>query len=339
MSETAPLSPKEREGLVLVSGSVNPELAEEIAVRMGTELAPTRRERFSDSEIFIEIEENVRKREVVVIQSVAQRGNFSASDALVELCLMLQAAKLANAGEKTAFVTYFGYGRQDRKAASRTPISARLAVDFISTAGADVIMSPDIHSQQIQGFTDKKFDLVTVIPELRRVVKQDIMSAKSGRFVVAALDAGATKLAQICAEDLDVEMVQFEKTRNKKILDKVDAVRVPPSVEGATIIAFDDLIATGGSVFTAAEAAMASGAEGFYAAAAHGQFSGDGLSEAKDSLVDRFYISNTLPTEHIVDQLEDKVKVVSVGQVLGEAMLKACRGESISEMFNGQHLM
>jgi ribose-phosphate pyrophosphokinase len=336
--EVLQLTQTERDDVVIASGSVNPELAEDIATTMGTELSPMELLQFSDSEPFARFKENIRKRQVIIVQAVAQRENFSAADALMELCQMIQAAKLASAEEITAMLTYYGFGRQDRKADSRTPISAQLVAQFYEVAGADVLMGVDFHSQQIQGFFRKKFDSLTVIPELRGEVRRDVLATRAGEFVVASLDAGATKLAQQCAEELDLGMVQFIKSRSKQDHDTVDTIEVPPGVRGKTIIAFEDIIATGSTAMKTAERAKQEGAEGFMIAAAHGQFSGDALEEAPNSAVDHFYITDTLPTGHIKNALGDMISIVPVGHVIGRALLKSIRGESISEMFNGQHL-
>jgi ribose-phosphate pyrophosphokinase len=256
----------------------------------------------------------------------------------MQTCQMIQAAKLASAKEITVVLSYYGFGRQDRKAASRTPISAKLAAEFYEVAGADVLMSVDAHSQQIQGFPKIKFDSLTVIPEIRNKVRDDMLAKSSGNFVVATLDAGGTKLAQQCAEDLDLEMVQFMKSRSKKAHDTIDYIEVPAGIRGKTIISFDDVIATGSTAMKTGLRAKEEGAEGFIVAAAHGQFSGDALENAKDSAVDHFYISDTLPAGHIKEALGDQITIVPVGHIIGRALLKSLRGESISEMFNGEHL-
>ncbi len=305
--------------LKLLAGSSNPKLAEAIARNLNTPLAQVELKTFADGEIYARIGENVRGRDVFIVQSTAPPVN----DSLMELLILMDACRRASASRITAVIPYFGYARQDRKAANREPITAKLVANLISTAGADRVMTVDLHSGQIQGFFDIPVDNLYADKLFARKLPEHLKN----NLVVVAPDAGAAKRAGKLAQDLNAELAIINKTR---FLHNQSAVlNVIGEVKGKNCLLFDDMADTCGTLVNAAKALEQEGAGSVYAFAAHALFSGNALEKISGSSLKTLYITDSIAQK----QLNEKIQVLSIAELLAKAIECTHQNESVSSLF------
>jgi len=307
--------------LKVFSGNANVPLASEICERLGVPLGKAVVKSFSDGEIMVEIGENVRGRDVHIIQSTCAPANNN----LMELLVMIDALKRASAATITAVIPYFGYARQDRKVAPRTPITSKLVADLLTTAGADRVLTMDLHAGQIQGFFNIPVDHLFAAPVLLEDMK--------GRFddvVVVSPDAGGTERARAFAKRLNANLAIIDKRRSGPNVSEV--MHIIGEVEDKLCIIVDDMIDTAGTLCQAAGALKERGAKEVYACATHAVLSGPALQRITDSCLKEVVVTNTIPTG---DKLErcPKLRSLSVAGLLAEAIRRIYGDESVSSLF------
>ena len=305
----------------LFSGNSNRPLAEAIADKLNTELGGIEVSSFSDGEISIHIEETVRGRDLFIIQSTCTPVN----DNLMELLIMIDAAKRASAGRITAVIPYFGYARQDRKARSRDPITAKLVANLITAAGADRVLTMDLHAEQIQGFFDIPVDNLLGGPTLYNYF------AREGNIdVVVSPDIGSVKRARKVAEKFGVPIAIIDKRRPKANVSEV--MNIIGDVRGKTCILYDDLVDTAGSLCNAAKALVEiGGAKEIYACATHGVLSGPAYDRIEASPIKEMVLLNTIP--EVANTPSHKIKFLDVAPVFARAIGHIHGATSIADLF------
>ncbi len=308
--------------LKVFSGNSNLPLAREICGHLTVPLSKAEVKTFSDGEIMVEIGENVRGRDVFVVQSTCQPSNHN----LMELLVMVDALKRASAARITAVIPYFGYARQDRKVAPRTPITSKLIADLITTAGTQRVLCVDLHAGQIQGFFNIPVDHLYAAP----VVLDDIKSRFNEEVVVVSPDAGGTERARAFAKRLNAGLAIIDKRRSGPNVSEV--MHIIGEVKNKTCVIVDDMIDTAGTLCQAASALKKHGAGDVYATATHPVLSGPALERINGSELKEVLITNTIPTEQKAQQCP-RLRVISVAQLLAEAIRRIHGDESVSSLF------
>lgn len=304
----------------LFTGNSNRALAEEISKHLGVSLGKATVTKFSDGETFVRIDENVRGMEVFVIQSTCYPSN----DNLMELLIMMDALSRASAQSITVVLPYYGYGRQDRKVQPRVPISARLVANLLTTAGADRVVTIDLHAGQIQGFFDIPVDNLFATPVLLDyIVKKELAD-----MVIVSPDAGGTERARVYAKKLNCSLAIIDKRRTEPNVAHV--MNVIGDVKGKTAIVVDDMIDTAGTLVKAVEALVAKGAVKVYAACTHPVLSGSAIETINNSSLVEVVVTNTIPLN---GKYSSKIRVLSVAGLLAEAIERIYKRASVSEMF------
>ncbi|MGE0156523.1 MAG: ribose-phosphate pyrophosphokinase [Geobacter sp.] len=305
------------------TGNSNPALAQRICEGLGVPLGNARVKTFSDGEVMVEIGENVRGRDVYVVQSTCAPTNNN----LMELLVMTDALKRASAATITAVIPYYGYARQDRKAAPRTPISAKLVADLVTTAGVDRVVTIDLHAAQIQGFFNIPVDNLYAAPVILNHLKERFAGQD---LVMVTPDAGGTERARAFAKRLECPMALIDKRRTSPNVAEV--MHLIGDVSGKIAIILDDMIDTAGTLTQAAGALKQNGAAAIYAAATHGVLSGPAIDRINGSVIEEVLLTDTIP---LGDQAErtSKIKVVSVAGLLAEAIRRIHDDESVSSLF------
>lgn len=310
--------------IILISGSSNPALAREIADHLGQPLSPTLLRRFSDGEIWVELGENMRGRDIYVIQSTCSPVNYH----LMELLIIIDALKRASARCINAVIPYYGYARQDRKAAPRVPISAKLVADLITAAGANRVLSVDLHAGQIQGFFNIPVDHLYAAPVLLEYLRERL--GQGGDMVLVSPDAGGVERTRHFAKKLDVPIAIVDKRRETPNEAKV--MNIVGEVRGKVAVIIDDLIDTAGTMTQAAQVIMDLGAQEVLACATHPVFSGPALDRIEASPLSTVLVANTIPLSERAQNCP-KIKLVKVGQLLGEAIRRINQYDSVSALF------
>jgi ribose-phosphate pyrophosphokinase len=312
--------------IMLFAGRAHPVLAEEVANLLEIEVVPTTAYDFANGEIYIRFDESVRGCDAFVIQSHTEPIN----DAIMEHLIMVDALKRASAKRITVILPFYGYARQDKKHLGREPISARLIADLFLTAGADRLMTVDLHTAQIQGFFDGPVDHLLAMPILTRNVKR-----KYGKrdLTVVSPDAGRIKVAESWANALKAPLAFIHKTRDPHKPNESKANRVVGDVAGRTCILVDDIIDTGGTIVQAAEALMADGAEDVVIVATHAVFSGEAIDRLKNSTACEVIVTNTLPIDD--GKQFDKLTVLSIAPLLAQATAAVFEDGSVTSLFKG----
>lgn len=308
--------------LKIFSGRSNLPLAEKVSSCLGQELGKVSIQTFSDGELWIKYEENIRGHDVFIIQSTN-----GPSENIIELALMIDAAVRASADTVTVVVPYFGYGRQDRKDQPRVPISSRVMIDIFTAMGADRIITMDLHSTQIQGFAKIPFDNL-----YSRSIILDSISAENfepKNSVVLAPDVGSAKMSQGYAKNLGMHFALIDKRRYAP--NKAEVSHLIGDLEGLDVLIIDDMIDTAGTTVNAAKAALKKGAKSVTAIATHGVLSGPAIERLKDSPIDKIIITDTIYIPN--NKKFEKMKVVSVSKVFAEAVSRVHNGESVSALF------
>ena len=306
------------------SGNANPKLAEEICKLMGTKLGEAEVGTFSDGEIFVSLYETVRGSDVFVVQSTCTPVNNN----LMELLIMIDALKRASAGRITAVIPYYGYARQDRKAKARDPITAKLVANMLTAAGADRVLTMDLHASQIQGFFDVPVDHMYGAPILTPYFARKTEPYHDNVTVVSP-DLGSVARARAFAERLDVPLAIVDKRRPRANVSEV--MNIIGEVEGRDVVIVDDMIDTAGTLCNAAGAIKARGAKSVTACATHGVLSGPAIGRIRDSALDEVVLLDTiaLPPEKQIE----KIKVLSVAPVLAEAVARIYSDKPVSTLF------
>jgi ribose-phosphate pyrophosphokinase len=319
-----------RRRLELFSGRSHPDLAQAIAGHLGVELGEANLREFANGEIHCRYGPSIRGCDVFIVQTHCGPVN----DSLMEQLIMIDAAKRASAKRITAVCPYYGYSRQDRKSKGREPITARMVSDFFATAGADRIISVDLHSGQIQGFFDGPVDHLTAVPLLTDYLRTH---APSGDFVMVAPDTGRTKVAEQAARHAGpaVDVASVYKRRPKDAVNQVEALDVMGDVRGRMCVLIDDMIDTAGTICAAAELLVSEGATEVWAMATHALLSGPAVDRLKNSSITRVVVTDTLPLPP--EKQIDKVTVVSVAPIFADAIEAVFVDGSVSEIFGGEN--
>ncbi len=312
-----------RVGLKIFSGNSNIPLAEDITRYMGIPLGMVMVGHFSDGEIQVEFKENVRGMDVFVVQSTC----YPVNDNIMELLVMIDALKRASASRVTAVMPYYGYARQDRKVASRAPITAKLIADIITAAGADRVLTIDLHAGQIQGFFDIPVDHLYAGP----IMAESIRSENAGAdCVVVSPDAGGVERARAFAKRVGANLAIIDKRRSKP--NESEVMNVIGDVSGKNAVLLDDMVDTAGTLVKAAVALEHAGAKKISACCSHPVLSGEAVKRINDSPIQKLYITDTIPTVEKAAMCP-KLQVESVAPLLGEAISRIHREVSVSELF------
>ncbi|HVQ44058.1 MAG TPA: ribose-phosphate diphosphokinase [Candidatus Saccharimonadia bacterium] len=313
--------------LQILSGSHNGKLAQAVAKHIDVPLSDMKLDRFANGEISVKLGESARGADVFVFSTHDQPVN----DAIMEQLIIIDAAKRASAKRITAVCPYFGYARQDRKSSGREPITAKLLVDMLTAAGADRIVSVDLHTGQIQGFFDGPFDHLTALPVLSDYIRDQL----GGDVVIVSPDAGRVKTSERYVRRLGADFAIIHKTRSKTQANTVEAKNVIGEVAGRRCVLIDDMIDTAGTICAAAQLLKESGAAEIYAMATHGILSDPALERLAASPIDRIVVTDTLPLPE--GKNLDKVEVVSVVPLVAAAIKAIYLDESVSKIFGGEN--
>lgn len=312
-----------RVGLKIFTGNSNPPLAEEITRYMGIPLGSAEVSSFNDGEIQVEFKENVRGMDVFVVQSTCRPVN----DNIMELLVMIDALKRASASRVTAVMPYYGYARQDRKVASRAPITAKLVADIITAAGADRVLTLDLHAGQIQGFFDIPVDHLYAGPIMAEAMKRELNGYEC---TVVSPDAGGVERARSFAKRLGSNLAIIDKRRSKP--NESEVMHVIGDVTDRDVVLLDDLVDTAGTLVKGAEALQEAGARNIYACCTHPVLSGEAVKKINESRISKLYVTNTIPSDEKLSSCP-KLAVQSVAPLLGEAISRIYREVSVSELF------
>jgi len=310
--------------LTIFGGNSCPNLTQDVAQYLGVPVGDARAERFSDGEIFVEIGENVRGVNCFIVQSTCSPPNRN----LMELLIMIDALKRASAGSIVAIMPYFGYARQDRKVKPRTPISAKLVADLLTAAGATRVLSVELHAGQIQGFFNIPFDHLLASPVLREKLEREGFGGED--TVVVSPDAGGVERARAYSKHLKCGLAIIDKRRDKPNVSQVH--HLIGDVQGKRAILVDDMIDTAGTLCNAAIAVKEHGATEVHALATHGVFSGPAIDRLNKSVLQKVWVTDTIPQHSRLERCE-RLEVLGLGRLLGEAIKRIHHGDSISSLF------
>ncbi|MDO5028410.1 MAG: ribose-phosphate pyrophosphokinase [Bacillota bacterium] len=309
--------------LSVISGNSNIPLAKEICEHLGVELSDTAVNHFKDGEINLNIADSARGADVFIIQPTSKPVN----DNLMELLILIDALKRASAGRINAVIPYYGYARQDRKTKAREPITSKLVADLLATAGADRVITMDLHAGQIQGFFDIPVDHLSALEHLSSYFKDKV--EREGDFVVVSPDLGGVTRTRKFANYLHLPIAIIEKVRPRP--NENEVMNVIGDIEGKNVIMVDDIIDTGGTICKAAEALKERGAKKIYGAATHGVLSDRAVDRIQNSVLEEFVITNTIDQPE--ENKKSKIKIVSVGGLIAQAIDRIHNNESISVIF------
>lgn len=308
--------------LKLFCGNANLKLTQDMAAYLGIEVARSDVGTFSDGECNVEIGENVRGKDCFVVQSTSAPGNVH----LMELLIMIDALKRASARRITAVLPYYGYARQDRKVKPRVPITAKLVADLITTAGADRLMCMDLHAGQVQGFFNIPVDNLYATPLLLGAIKAEV----PGEIVIISPDAGGAERARAYAKLLGVNLAIIDKRR--EVANVAQVMNIIGNVENKTCVIVDDMVDTAGTLCEAARALIDTGANSVFAAITHPVLSGPALKRISESVLEKLIVTDTIPLRPEASDHE-KLHVVSVARMMGEAIRRINNEESVSGLF------
>ena len=308
----------------ILAGNSNRALTEAIAAYLGVPLTRCQVRRFADMEVFVEIQENVRGQDAFIIQSTS----YPANDHLMELLIMADALRRASARRITAVVPYFGYARQDRKAGPRTPISAKLVANLITRAGADRVLTVDLHAGQIQGFFDIPTDNLFSAPVMVRDIKERL---SLDNIMVVSPDVGGVVRARALAKRIDAPLSIVDKRRERA--GESEVMNIIGDVGGKTCILVDDIVDSGGTLCNAADALLAQGAKKVYAYITHGVLSGGAVARISASNLTELVISDTIGATEAV-RVAKNIRTVSIAPLIGEAIARTAKEESVSSLFD-----
>jgi len=307
--------------LKIFSGNANLRLAEEIAEYLGVSVGESKVTRFSDGEIHVEIDESVRGADVFVVQPTCEPVNEN----IMELLIVIDALKRASARRITAVIPYYGYARQDRKVRPRAPVTAKLLANLITASGAMRVITMDLHAGQIQGFFDIPVDHLPGVP----ILAEYFLSKKLDNMIVVSPDVGGVARSRELAGRLDTSLAIIDKRREKP--NQAEIMNVIGDVSGKTVIMIDDIIDTGGTITQGADALMARGAKEVYACCTHPVLSGPAIERLQKSAIKEVVVTNTIPLPE--EKAVDKIHVLSVAPLIGEAIIRIHEDLSVSKLF------
>jgi len=310
------------EGMAIFTGNSNPVLAKKICEYLSLPLGAAEVKTFSDGEIQIEITENVRLKDVFVLQSTCSPVN----DNLVELLLMIDAFKRSSARRITVVIPYFGYARQDKKVAPRVPISAKLVADMITLAGANRLITMDLHAGQIQGFFNIPVDNLFAAPVLIDYIRNNFRD----ELVIVSPDAGGVERARAFAKRLNVDLAIIDKRRDAP--NQAKAMAVIGDVTDKVAVILDDMTDTAGTLTEAAEAILHAGAREIHACCAHAVLSGPAIERIVNSDIKNLVVTDTIPLNENAATC-GKIVVISIAELVGEAIIRSYRGDSVTSLF------
>ena len=310
------------EGISIFAGNSNPALANNICEYLNLSLGNAQVKTFSDGEIQIEIDENVRSKDVFVIQSTCAPVN----DNLVELLLMIDAVKRSSARRITAVIPYFGYARQDKKVAPRVPISAKLVADMVTLAGANRVITMDLHAGQIQGFFDIPVDNIFAAPLLIEYIRNSF----NDNLVIVSPDAGGVERARAFAKRLNADLAIIDKRRSAP--NQAKAMAVIGDVKDKVVVILDDMVDTAGTLTEAVHALKEEGAREIHACCAHAVLSGPAIDRISKSEMKSLVVTDTIPLNEKAIAC-GKVVVISISELVGEAIIRSYRGDSVTSLF------
>ncbi len=309
----------------IISGTSNPTLARAVAGYMRTKLTEVDIKRFKDQEVYVEVKENVRGQDVFVFQPTSKPAN----DSLMELLILIDAIKRGSASRITAVIPYYGYARQDRKVAPRSPISAKLVADLITTAGVDRVLMLDLHAGQIQGFFDVPVDNLTAAPVFAEHIETELQVDRKKTMIVSP-DVGGVVRARQLAKMIECDIAIIDKRRPRAGVSEV--MNVIGDVSDRDCVLVDDIVDSAGTLCNAAQALMDSGASSVRAYCTHGVLSEPALERITASPMDRLYITDSIEATPEVEA-HDKITQITVATLIGEAMLRIRDHESVTELF------
>jgi ribose-phosphate pyrophosphokinase len=308
----------------IMAGNSNRALTEAIAAYLKVPLTKCQVRRFADMEVFVEIQENVRGQDVFIVQSTS----FPANDHLMEILIMTDACRRASARRITAVIPYFGYARQDRKAGPRTPISAKLVANMITHAGADRVLTVDLHAGQIQGFFDIPTDNLFSAPVMVRDIKERM---DISNVMVVSPDVGGVVRARALAKRIDAPLAIVDKRRERA--GESEVMNIIGDVTGKDCILVDDIVDSGGTLCNAADALLAKGAREVSAYITHGVLSGGAVARISSSRLKELVLTDTIqPTEAV--RVSRNIRVISISPLIGEAIARTAKEESVSSLFD-----
>lgn len=306
----------------LFSGNANPQLTREISQHLDIPLGKCTIKRFSDGEVWVEIHENVRQKDAYIVQPTCTPANEN----LIEMLIMIDALKRASADTITAVIPYYGYARQDRKTQPRVPISAKLVADLITAAGANRVVSLDLHAAQIQGFFNIPFDHLYALPVFLDYFKKNPVED----LVVVSPDVGGAERARAYAKRLDVTLALIDKRRPAPNISEV--MNVIGDIKDKNCVLVDDIIDTAGTLTSAADALLANGAKSVIACCTHAVLSGPALERLEKSSLQKLLVTNSIPLSEKAVNI-NKIKQLSVAQLLAKGIMRIAKGESVSSLF------
>ena len=321
--------------MVLYSGRAHPALASEVAGHLNITLGEADVVEFANGEIRPRFGESIRGGDVFIMQSHFGHNGHSINDAIMEQLIMIDAAYRASAKRVTAVCPFYGYARQDRKAAGREPITARVVADMFKAAGSKRMVSVDLHSGQIQGFFDGPVDHLTAMPVLEKYLREN---AREG-VVIVSPDTGRVKVAERFAQhlaDMSADVAFVYKRREKNSINVSSAKEVIGDVEGRLCVLTDDMIDTAGTITSAADLLLARGAKEVWAMATHGVLSDPAIERLKKSSISRVVLTNTIPLAE--EKRIDRIEVLSVAKIIADALAAVFEETSVSELFGGENL-
>lgn len=320
------ISAATQKSLVLVSGRAHPELADQVAKELGTELVPTEARTFANGEIYARFGESVRGCDAFVLQA----HPFPINDWLMEQLIMVDALKRASAKRITVVAPFFPYARQDKKSRGREPISARLVTDLFRAAGADRIMSVDLHAAQIQGFFDGPVDHLFAMPVLLEHFKKQL---DPDTVTVVSPDMGRVRVADTWSDKLGAPLAIIHKRRDPRVPNDVSVHEIVGDVEGRVCLLVDDMIDTGRTIAKAAEALKNAGASSVVVAATHAVFSDPATQVLQGDFIDSVVVTDTLPVPH--DKRWDRLTILPIAPLLARAIREVFEDGSVTSMFDG----
>ncbi len=309
-------------GLSIFAGNSNPVLADKISEYLAKPLGRLKVNRFSDGEIQVEIQENVRKQEIFVIQSTCNPVNEN----LVELLLLIDAFKRSSASRITSVIPYFGYSRQDKKVSPRVPISAKLMADLLENTGVNRVITMDLHAGQIQGFFNCPVDNLYAAP----IIIDDIKTRHPEHLVVVSPDAGGVERARAYAKRLNASLAIIDKRRSAP--NKAKAMAIIGDVKDQTAIILDDMVDTAGTLTEAASVIVDKGAKAVHAYCTHPVLSGPAIDRINKSSLSSLVVTDTIPLSNEAEHC-DKIETLSIAKLVGEAIMRSYRGDSVNSLF------
>jgi ribose-phosphate pyrophosphokinase len=320
--------------LMVAAGRASLDLGGKIADRLGVGLTEAGLKTFSDGEVYCRYEDSIRGADLFIVQSTcgAEQQGLTVNDALMELMVMVHAAKHASAHRIIAVTPWYGYSRQDKKSAPREPISARLIAELLETAGIDRLVTMDLHAGQVQGFFSKPVDHMTALPILSQYVKDKLGPVED--LCIIAPDAGRVKLTRKFAQKVGAPYALLEKARPAQQVAEIGYVIGKEKVRGKTAVIVDDIIDTGGTLAAGAQTVLDEGAERVYAAATHGVFSGKAFDTLAASPLSGIVVTDTVPLR---EGAPDSIRVLTTADILTDSVRRIFTDDSVSEIFQGEN--